>query len=160
LKSFRRQRGIDLEHELRAGRPEPRPEFLAMIGERVAEGRSRTHGRVRIAFGAALTAGMLAAVAAVGGVGFAASSVHKVAKSVVRITHTSHPRVVNGTSAANQYNRNVNVCYKGKVITIKESQLPSFRAKGAKVTSAKKGSKCAFRANKKGRRHGAPAFTG
>lgn len=160
MKSFRKRRGIDLEQELRAGRPEPRPELLAMIGERVDGARSRGNGRVRIAFGAGLTAAMLAAIATVGGVGYASSAAHKVAKSVVRISHVSRPRVVSNTSAADQYGRKVNVCHKGKVITISESALAGHRAHGDKVTTAKKGSKCQFKANRKGRRRGAPAFTG
>jgi hypothetical protein len=154
---------MDVERELRANRPEPRAELVSMISERIARTPRRSHAGFRVAFGAGLTAGLLAAVAAVGGVGFAASSVHQVAKSVIRITHTSHPRVVNNnTSAADQY-RKVKVCHKGKVITISESALPAHKAHGDQQVSnsAKNGSKCSnFRARKKGRRHGAPAFTG
>ena len=133
-----------------------------MISDRVERVRSR--GRVRIAFGAALTAGLLAAVASIGGVGIAASSVHKVAKSVIRVTHTSHPRVVNQSSAGDQYGEGkVKLCYKGKVISVPKSQENHFRNKGAGSVSqgAKVGSKCSnFRSGKKGRKHGAPAFTG
>ena len=157
MKSFRRRRGIDLERELRAKRPEPRPELVAMISEKI-ERAPRRQG-VRIAFGAALTAAMLAAVAAVGGVGLAASSVHTVAKSVIRITHTSQPRAVNKSSAADQY-RKVRVCHKGKVIEISESALPAHLRHGDYVTTAPKGSSCAFAAGKGGRKPGAPAFTG
>ena len=132
-----------------------------MISARVERVRSR--GRVRLAFGAALTAGMLAALASVGGVGFAASSVHQVAKSVIRITHTNHPRVINRTAAGDQYGRKVKVCHKGHVISISESALPAHKAHGDQVVSqdAKVGSKCGqFRAGNAGRRGGAPAFTG
>jgi hypothetical protein len=165
LKSFRKRQGIDLERELRSSRPEPRPEFVAMIGDRVAGSRSR-RSPVRVAVGAALTAAMLAAVAAVGGVGYAASAAQDVAKTVVRVTHVSHPRVINtsaanATSAAAQYGAPmVKVCYKGRVIQIPRSQLKKFKNRGAKVTSGKVGSKCSFRAGRKGRQHGAPAFTG
>jgi hypothetical protein len=164
LKSFRRRRGIDLDQELRASRPEPRPEFVAMISDRVERARSRSHGRVRIAFGAGLTAAMLAAVASVGGVGFAASSAQKVAKSVIRITHTSHPRVVNRSAAGDQYpSAKVKLCYNGRVISVPKSQETRYRNKGAGSVSqtAKVGSKCSnFRPSKKNRKHGAPAFTG
>ena len=162
MKSFRKRQGIDLERELRSNRPEPRPEFLAMIGERVDGSRGR-RSPVRVAVGAALTAAMLAAVAAVGGVGYAASAAHTVAKTVVRVSHTSHPRVVNNTAAANQYNTKVKVCHKGHVVTISKSALASHLAHGDKQvsTSAKSGSKCnAFKPTRKSRRHGAPAFTG
>jgi hypothetical protein len=159
LKSFRKRQGIDLERELRSSRPEPRPEFVAMIGDRVAGSRSR-RSPVRVAVGAALTAAMLGAVAAVGGVGYAASAAQDVAKTVVRVTHTSHPRVINNTAAADQYPNLVKVCYKGRVIQIPRSQLKKFQNRGAKVSSGKVGSKCSFRAGRKGRRHGAPAFTG
>ena len=159
MKSFRKRQGIDLERELRSSRPEPRPEFVAMIGDRVAGSRSR-RSPVRVAVGAALTAAMLAAVAAVGGVGYAASAAQDVAKTVVRVTHVSHPRVVKNTAAADQYPDLVKVCYKGRVIQIPRSQLKKFKNRGAKVTSGKVGSKCSFRAGRKGRQHGAPAFTG
>ena len=159
LKSFRKRQGIDLERELRSSRPEPRPEFVAMIGDRVAGSRSR-RSPVRVAVGAALTAAMLAAVAVVGGVGYAASAAQDVAKTVVRVTHVSHPRVIHNTAAADQYPNFVNVCYKGRVIRINTNQLKKFKAKGAKVTKAKVGSKCSLRKGRKGRRHGNPAFTG
>jgi hypothetical protein len=161
VKRFLRQRRIDLERELRAQRPEPRPELVTMISGRVE--RSRSRGRVRLAFGAALTAALLVAVASVGGVGFAASSANQVAKSIIRITHTSHPRVVNRTAAGDQYGRKVKVCHKGHVISISESALPAHKAHGDQVVSndAKVGSKCGqFRAGKAGRRGGAPTFTG
>ena len=159
MKSFRKRQGIDLERELRSSRPEPRPEFVAMIGDRVAGSRTR-RSSVRVAVGAALTAAMLAAVAVVGGVGYAASAAQDVAKTVVRVTHTSHPRVINNTAAADQYPNLVKVCYKGRVIQIPRSQLKKFQNRGAKVSSGKVGSKCSFRAGRKGRQHGAPAFTG
>jgi hypothetical protein len=151
LKSFRRRRGIDLERELRTNRPEPRPELVAMISEKID--RAPRRQGVRIAFGAALTAAMLAAVAAVGGVGFAASSVQKVAKSVIRITHTSQPRTINKSSAADQY-RKVRVCHKGKVIEISENALPAHLKHGDYVTTAPKGSKCALRARTSKPKHG------
>ena len=151
---------MDVERELRSSRPEARPELVSMISERIERTPRRSYAGFRIAFGAGLTAGLLAAVATVGGVGFAASSATKVAKSVIRITHTSHPRVVNHSSAADQY-RKVKVCHKGKVIEVSEASVPTHRAHGDKIgVSGKPGSKCSLQARKKGRRHGAPAFTG
>ena len=162
MKSFRRRRGDSLERELRDTRPEPRPEFLAMLGERVDSARNRSYGRVRVAFGAALTAALLVAVASVGGVGYGASAAHKVAKTVIRISHTHHPRVAKNTAAANQYPRTVKVCFQGRVQEIQESDLASFQARGAKLVSASAvvGSNCALKAGAKHRKKGRPAFTG
>lgn len=81
----RRQEGFDLEAELRAGRPEPAPEFVNRL-----EARVRNHGRsgvgsLRVAFVGALTAVMLLALASVGGVGYASSAAGDAAVSVKRI---------------------------------------------------------------------------
>lgn len=75
---------LDLEAELRAGRPEPRPEFLQMLAERTREGEgTRPRARApRLALVAALTAAMLAALTSVGGFGYAASAAKEAAKAV------------------------------------------------------------------------------
>ncbi len=75
---------LELEAELRAGRPEPRPELLQMLAERTREGESaRPRARApRLALAAALTAAMLAGLASVGGFGYAASAAQEAAKAV------------------------------------------------------------------------------
>ena len=75
MREFWRRRG--LERELRRSRPEPRAEFLSALVARAEEERasSRRSGSVRPVFAMALMVGMLAAFAAVGGVGYASDMV-------------------------------------------------------------------------------------
>lgn len=81
----KRHEGFDLEAELRAGRPEPAPEFINRLEARVRhDGRSRV-GSLRVAFVGALTAVMLLALASVGGVGYASSAARDAAVSVKRV---------------------------------------------------------------------------
>jgi hypothetical protein len=78
----RKERGV--EEELRASRPEPKPEFLASLAEQVrAESRRPRFGaRPRLALAGALTAGMLAAVGAFGGFGYAATAAKQAVDAV------------------------------------------------------------------------------
>jgi hypothetical protein len=81
----KRHEGFDLEAELRAGRPEPAPEFVHRLEARVRhDGRTRA-GSLRVAFVGALTTVMLLALASVGGMGYASSSVRDAAVSVKRV---------------------------------------------------------------------------
>ncbi len=81
----KRHEAFDLEAELRAGRPEPAPEFVHRLEARVRlDGRTGA-GSLRVAFVGALTAVMLLAVASVGGVGYASSSVRDAVVSVKRV---------------------------------------------------------------------------
>ena len=81
----RRHEGFDLEAELRAGRPEPAQDLTRRLEARVRnDGRSRV-GSLRVAFVGALTALMLLALAAVGGVGYASSAAQDAAVSVKRV---------------------------------------------------------------------------
>ena len=82
----KRQEGLDLEAELRAGRPEPAPEFINRLEARVRnDGRRSGAGSLRVAFVGALTAVMLLALASVGGVGYASSAAKDAAVSVKRV---------------------------------------------------------------------------
>lgn len=81
----KRHEAFDLEAELRAGRPEPAPEFVHRLEARVRhDGRTRA-GSLRVAFVGALTGIMLLALAAVGGVGYASSAARDAAVSVKRV---------------------------------------------------------------------------
>jgi hypothetical protein len=79
---WRRERGLD--HELRANRPEPRPDFVQSLAERVREDRRRSWfgARPRLAFAGALTVVMLAVVGGFGGFGYAATAAKQAAKAV------------------------------------------------------------------------------
>lgn len=75
----RRSRGSDLEGALRANRPEPRSEFVKLLAARIDESRPR-RAALRLAFAAALTLMMVAALLAFGGIGYAGSAAQQVGK--------------------------------------------------------------------------------
>ena len=111
-----RDEGLDLERELRAGRPQPRDEFVQMLEDRVRETpRRAARGGFRIAFVGAITACMLFALAAVGGLGQAASAVGDVAVTAQRIVNTQGPTIVKKSSAASQYGKPTKKKVKKKV---------------------------------------------
>ena len=64
----------ELERTLRAARPEPRSEFLSVVVDRIGERRRGRVGGLRFALAASLSAILLVALAGVGGLSYAASS--------------------------------------------------------------------------------------
>ena len=130
-----RDRGpLDLEAELSARRPEPRPEFVQAMATRVGESRKSTRNP-RPAFAIALTAFMLAALSSIGGVSYAANAVQKAAKRVVAPTQLVRPAK---SSAADQYgNPKVTICHHTgskknptQTITVSESAVPAHLKHG------------------------------
>lgn len=142
MKGFFRGRheGLDLEGELRAGRPEPRSEFVHALEARVRENPAarRARGGFRVAFVGALTACMLFALASVGGLGYAASAVTDVAVTAKRIVKKKGPTIIKKSSAASQYGN------------------PKTKKKAKKKVAAKK----KVKAKRQVRRAGRPRFTG
>jgi hypothetical protein len=102
----KRHEGIDLEAELRAGRPEPTAEFTTRLEARVRnDGRFRA-GSLRVAFVGALTAVMLLALASVGGVSYASSAAQDAAVSVKRVASPSDViKVLKRSPAIDQYSK-------------------------------------------------------
>jgi len=88
---FRRNRGSDLERELRRNRPQPRDEFLQMLSDRI-EGEPRRAPRrttgARLAVVGVATAVLLAALSAFGGIGYAAAAVTSVAGTFRTVVFT------------------------------------------------------------------------
>ena len=153
-KFWKRHGGLDLEGELRAARPEPRPEFMQMLSERVGE-RRRSYRGVRMALAASVAAVLLVAVAAVGGIGYAASAGKHIVKVASSVATVHNPSVVKKSAAADQYEK-VKVCRNGHVVSISPNAVKPTDKKVSQ--SAKVGSKCGRRP--KHRRGGAPRFTG
>lgn len=101
-----RRRPSHLEKELRAARPEPRPEFLAAVAEQVRGERRPLRSRPRLAVAGVLTAAMLAAVGAFGGFGYAASAARQAAEAVgaILVGSSDEPIEVRGlTAGGDQY---------------------------------------------------------
>ena len=100
----RRHEPFDLEAELRAGRPEPSPDFVHQLEARVRnDGRTRV-GSLRVAFVGALTAFLLVALASVVGVGYASSAAEDAVVSVKRVvTPRDVVQVLKKSAAIDQY---------------------------------------------------------
>ena len=102
----RRHEPFDLEAELKAGRPEPAPEFVHRLEARVRQSGRTTGGSLRVAFVGALTAVMLIALGSVGGVGYASSAARDAAVSVKRaVTPAPIVRVLKKSPAIDQYDK-------------------------------------------------------
>jgi hypothetical protein len=99
------QKGDPLERELRAARPQPSEELVHRIEARVYAERPARRGSFRIAVPVGLTAAMVAALAAVGGVGYAATSVEHAASAVVHVFMPAHPSALTGVNAGNDQYR-------------------------------------------------------
>lgn len=136
-----RHEGRDLESELRAARPEPRREFVNALEARVRQdGRATSRGGFRVAFVGALTACMLFALASVGGLGYAASSLNDVAVTAKRIVKKKGPKIIKKSSAKSQYGK----------------PAPKVKKKVKKKVKAKK----QVKAKRQVRRAARPRFTG
>jgi hypothetical protein len=83
---FRRRDQHELEARLRAARPEPSQDLIRSIAARMAPRRASAP---RLAFAGALTATMLAALASVGGVSYAANAAVSAAKVVKKVVAPS-----------------------------------------------------------------------
>src|SRR5664279_4898301 len=83
--------GDQLERELRAQSPKPRADFLHALESRiVGEGHGRSAGRVRIGLAVALAVGMISALGAFGGLGYAATGVTHVVQAATHVVAPAH----------------------------------------------------------------------
>ena len=87
------RRGDRLERELRLSRPEPSAELASRIEARLRADRPLRRGAWRVAVPVAFTGTLLVALAALGGIGYAASSIEQAARSV---THVFSPAKTHG----------------------------------------------------------------
>jgi hypothetical protein len=103
------KRGGKLEGELRAARPRPSDELVSRIEGRIRSERPTLarRGSFRVAVPVALTAVIVGALAAVGGVGYAATSVESAVKAVSHVfvpAKAQQAVVIEGfTSGGDQY---------------------------------------------------------
>jgi hypothetical protein len=95
------RKGDSLERDLRASRPQPADELISRIEGRVSAARPR-RSALRYAIPAALTLALVTALAAVGGVSYAATGVSHAAKAVAKVftpAKQTSPVVVAGLNA-------------------------------------------------------------
>ena len=107
MRSWRTKReSRGLEAELRANRPEPSSELVHRLEARVREdGRHSRAGSFRVAFAGALAAGVLTALASVGGLGYAATGAGQAVEKAKRVVHQHGVTTVHKSAARDQYGK-------------------------------------------------------
>ncbi len=116
MRTWRRKRESEgLEAELRANRPEPSRELVHQLEARVRQdGRHSRAGSFRIAFAGALAAGVLTALASVGGLGYAATGAGQAVEKAKRVVHQHGVTTLHKSAARDQYNKpKAKKCRKG-----------------------------------------------
>jgi hypothetical protein len=98
-----RDKRTNLETELRANRPEPSRELVHRLEGRVREGRRSRAGSFRVAFAGALAAGVLAALASVGGLGYAATATGDAVDQAKQAVRAHGVLVVHKSPSRDQY---------------------------------------------------------
>jgi hypothetical protein len=135
LKFFRKH-GDRLERELRTQRPEPRADFLHALESRiVGRGHGRPSRRLRIGLAAALAAGMLSALGAFGGLGYAATGVtHAVqaATHAVAPSHSTAPALKSQPLSSARAQYLVAMCFLRHTIYVDSRAARILRLLGAK----------------------------
>jgi hypothetical protein len=113
MRSWRRNPESGLEAELRANRPEPSRELVDRLEMRVrTHGRHRRAGSFRVAFAGALAAGVLTALASVGGLGYAATGASQAVEKAKRVVHVNTVSSLH-SAAQDQYRKPRAKCRKG-----------------------------------------------
>ena len=124
-----------LERELRAQRPEPRAEFMQSLESRVVGKAYRRPARsFRLGLAAALTVGMLVALASFGGLSYAATGVSHAVKAATHVVAPAHQAKVAVPSAplsSAQAQYLVAMCFFGHTIYIDSRAAKIVRALGA-----------------------------
>ena len=101
MRSWRRNPESGLEAELRSNRPEPSRELVDRLEMRVrTHGRDRRAGSFRVAFAGALAAGVLTALASVGGLGYAATGASQAVEKAKRVVHVQTVRTLHKSAAS------------------------------------------------------------
>ena len=109
---FKRDTTAWVEHELRHHRPEPGDDFVRELTGRISADTSRRTTRgLRIAFAGALTSLLVAAFAAFGGIGYAASAAKGVAQTAQKVVAPDAKTRPVQSAAADQYVGKVTICH-------------------------------------------------
>jgi hypothetical protein len=105
MRSWRRNPESGLEAELRSNRPEPSRELVHKLEARVRSDRDSRAGSFRVAFAGALAAGVLTALASVGGLGYAATGAGQAVEKAKRIVHVHGVTTIHKSAAIDQYRK-------------------------------------------------------
>jgi hypothetical protein len=100
---WKERKAFDLERELRGARPEPRPHFVESLVTEM-RGRARSRSSLRLAFAGGLSVMLFTALAAVGGIGYAAAAPAKAVSAVVSaVSSDSSATLIQQSPACDQY---------------------------------------------------------
>lgn len=131
------KREDSLERELRAQRPEPRAEFMQSLESRLDGKAYRRPARsFRLGLAAALTVGMLVALASFGGLSYAATGVShavKAATHLVAPAQTAAPTVKSAPLSSAQAQYLVAMCFHRQTIYVDSHAARVLIALGAKL---------------------------
>jgi len=108
MNPFRRNRDPELEHELKAARPEPRDAFVTELTSRIDEATRPRRARrfnPRLAFATGLAIAMLVAAASVGGFGYAATAASHIVHGVTSLLASNSGSAIgsNLSAGSDQY---------------------------------------------------------
>jgi hypothetical protein len=110
---FRRDTTAWVERELRHHRPEPRETFIRELTARISADTPRRPARtLSIAFAGGLTSLLLVALAAFGGIGYAASAAKGVAETAHKVVAPKAQTASSQSAAADQYVGKVTICHR------------------------------------------------
>lgn len=120
-----------LEADLRRSRPEPRAAFLQELEQRLTPERRGASRRARLGLAAVVTAGLAGALAAFGGIGYAASGAEHAAHAIANaVTFDFSPHTVGTVSAASDQYGRVTLCHNGNEIEVAPQAVPAHLAQG------------------------------
>lgn len=105
MRSWRRNPERALEAELRSNRPEPSRELVHKLEAQVRSQRGSRAGSFRVAFAGALAAGVLTALASVGGLGYAATGTSQAVEKAKRIVQVHGVTTLHKSAAIDQYRK-------------------------------------------------------
>ena len=139
MKSFWRH-GDRLERQLRAERPEPRTDFLHALESRiVGESHRRPARRLRLGLAAALTVGMISALGAFGGLGYAATGVTHAVQAATHVVAPVHNAAPAQPVSSAQAQYRVAMCFLRHTIYVDSRAARILRLFGAKDGPCKGG---------------------
>lgn len=132
---WKRDRDSDLEHELRAGRPVPRPEVTEEIADRVRPRSGFMRGLDRVPLGVAgvLSTAVVVAVIALGG----ASSTLDAAGNALNFQNAAKGKKDVNTAEFNQYGPRVFICINAQATVRVAGSVADFLISGGVATSGK-----------------------
>jgi hypothetical protein len=133
MREFKRRHG-GLERELRAQRPQPRAEFVEALETTVRSHSARPAARsFRLGLAAAVTVAMVVALAAFGGLGYAATGVTHTLRAAVHAVAPAHKAKPSSPANAARAQYFVTMCLKGQTIQVDSHAQDGITTAGGKT---------------------------